>query len=143
MTIQITGIVSDQEPDLALAQEVHPILALEQRALWRWLRGDPDGFLEISSQDVVYFDPFTDARLDGKGALTEYYDALRGKISAHRYEIVAPRVQLAGSVAVPTYNFRSFGGNENALRWNCTEVFSKEHLHWRIIQTHWSFTKRV
>jgi hypothetical protein len=44
---------------------------------------------------------------------------------------------------VLTYNFVSYGGNENAMRWNCTEVYTRPDDDWRIIQTHWSFTKRV
>lgn len=42
------------------------IIALERGALERWCQGDPDGFLEISAPDVVYFDPFLDKRLDGR-----------------------------------------------------------------------------
>lgn len=34
------------------------IIGLEKAALTRWGKGDPDGFLEISAPDVVYFDPF-------------------------------------------------------------------------------------
>jgi hypothetical protein len=43
----------------------------------RWCKGDPDGFLEISAPNVVYFDPFLERRIDGLDALTRYYDALR------------------------------------------------------------------
>jgi len=49
------------------------IVALETAALERWLSGDPSGFLEISDEDVVYFDPFLARRLDGRAALTAYH----------------------------------------------------------------------
>ena len=116
------------------------LLELERTALSRWLDGDPAGFLEISDEDVVYFDPFVPLRIDGLTALREYYEPLRGKIHAERFEIINPRVQQAGELAVLTFNFVSYGGNEKALRWNCTEVYRQRAPGWRIIQTHWSFT---
>ncbi len=86
------------------------ILTLERRALDRWCRGDPWGFLEASASDVVYFDPFLDKRLDGLAALTRYYEGIRGKISADRWELLDPLVQRAGDMAVLTFNFASWSG---------------------------------
>jgi hypothetical protein len=63
------------------------IIELEKQALHRWCNGDPSGFLEISVNDVVYFDPFQDRRIDGLPALTAYYESIRGKVSATRFEI--------------------------------------------------------
>ena len=118
----------------------HPILALERGALARWCDGDPSGFLELCAPDVVYFDPFTAQRIDGLTALSRYYEPIRGTIFASRWEIVAPLVQEAGGVGILTFQFVSFGGTEEALRWNCTEVYRRDPAGWRIIQTHWSFT---
>jgi ketosteroid isomerase-like protein len=120
----------------------HAVVALERTALERWCRGDPSGFLEISAEDVVYFDPFLERRLDGLAALTAYYEGIRGKVSAARFELIDPRVQAHGDVAVLTFNFVSYGGTDDAFRWNCTEVYRRDDAAWRIIQTHWSFTKR-
>jgi ketosteroid isomerase-like protein len=119
--------------------DVDEILELEQRALARWCRGDPSGFLEISAADVVYFDPFLERRLDGLPALTAYYERLRGKISASRFEILHPRVHRVGDAAVLTFNFVSYGG-QDVHRWNCTEAYRRDAEGWRIVQTHWSFT---
>jgi ketosteroid isomerase-like protein len=118
----------------------HHILSLEEAALQRWCSGDPSGFLEISAPDVVYFDPFIDRRLDGLPALTAYYESIRGQVRADRFELINPHVQVLGDAAVLTFNFVSYGGNENAFRWNCTEVFRLADDRWRLIQTHWSFT---
>ena len=84
------------------------VIALETAALKRWLAGDPSGFLEISDEDVVYFDPFLERRLDGLAALTNYYEALRGKISAPRFEIVNPKAQVFADAIVLTFNFVSW-----------------------------------
>jgi ketosteroid isomerase-like protein len=117
------------------------IIDLERAALVRWCKGDPSGFLEICAPDVVYFDPFTARRIDGLEALTAYYEAIRGKVSAARFELLNPLVQKTGDLAVLTFNFVSYGGSEDAFRWNCTEAFRRANGHWRIIQTHWSFTE--
>jgi ketosteroid isomerase-like protein len=116
------------------------LVSLEQQALVRWCNGDPSGYLEICAPDVVYFDPFLDRRIDGLAALSDYYTALSGKIRANRFEILNPLVQRTGNMAVLTFNFVSFGGNENEFRWNCTEVYRQDANQWKIIQAHWSFT---
>ena len=115
-------------------------VSLEEYALTRWCNGDPSGFIEICAADVVYFDPLIDRRIDGLVALGDHYAALRGKIRAERFEIRNPLVQRAGNLAVLTFNFVSFGGNENELRWNCTEVYRLDDDAWKMTQSHWSFT---
>ena len=116
------------------------IVAMESRALERWCNGDPGGFLEISADEVRYFDPFLDKRLDGKPALADYYQGLAGKIFADSFALVDPVVQLIGDAAVLTFNFVSRRGTDPENRWNCTEVYALQVEGWRIIQTHWSFS---
>jgi ketosteroid isomerase-like protein len=116
------------------------ILRLEEAALARWCRGDPSGFLELSAPDVVYFDPFLAGRVDGLPALGAYYEGLRGKISAARWELVRPAVQVAGGAAVLTFQFVSHGAAGEVHRWNATEVYRRDPAGWRIVHTHWSFT---
>lgn len=125
------------ERDGALRDE---LVELERAALARWCSGDPSGFLELSAPDVVYFDPYRPRRVDGLEALTAIYEELRGKIFAKRFEILNPHVQRVGEGAVLTFNFASYGGTEEALRWNCTEVYRRDPGGWRIIQTHWSYS---
>lgn len=119
----------------------HPVIALEKAALARWCKGDPDGFLEISALDVVYFDPFLPTRLDGLDQLKAHYDGLRGQIFAPRYEMIEPHVHEIGDVAVLTFRFISYTGSEGTdMCWNCTEVYRRQDGIWQIVQTHWSFT---
>lgn len=119
----------------------HPVIDLEKAALARWCNGDPDGFLEISAGDVVYFDPFLSTRLDGFGQLKAHYDGIRGHIFAPRYEMIEPHVQEIGDVAILTFRFVSYNGSEGGeMRWNCTEVYRRQGNAWQIVQTHWSFT---
>jgi len=116
------------------------ILALERSALDRWGRGDPDGYLTISTPEVTYFDPFVETRLDGRPALAAWYAPLRGTIRIDRDAIVAPRVVLAGDAAVLTFQYVS-EGSEGPVRWNCTEVYERREDGWAIAHTHWSRTQ--
>ena len=121
------------EPDAA---EI--VMGMERTALERWGRGDPDGFIDITAEEVSYFDPFTAQRLDGLSALRSWYDQVRGKISIDWFEMIEPRVQIAGGLAVLTYRFDSHG-SEGSMRWNASEVYQKNSGGWRIIHTHWAF----
>lgn len=123
--------------------DVHEeIIRLERDALERWGRGDPDGYLEISAPDVVYFDPFIERSLVGREALKHYYDNIRGRVSIQRFDILDPHVQVHGDLAVLTFRFDSWGENEDVFRWNATEVYRRDAEGWRIIHTHWAFTNR-
>jgi ketosteroid isomerase-like protein len=122
------------------------IVALEQGALDRWGKGDPDGYFEIMASDVSYFDPTTARRVDGKEQLKAMIQPLRGKISIDRAELLNPMVQRSGDVAILSFNLISHGGRfDNGpkadVRWNCTEVYRLIDGRWTITHTHWSFTQ--
>ena len=117
------------------------IIAMEEAALTRWGNGDPSGFLEISAPDVVYFDPYIARRIDGLEALTEYYMGIRGQVRLDRFELVNPQVQVAGDMAVLTFNYVSYKDDQPG-RWNCTEVYRRSNAgNWQIVQSHWSYTE--
>ena len=117
------------------------IIDMERAALERWGKGDPFGFIEICADDVVYFDPFQERRLNGIEELRALYESIRGQVSIARFDLIHPLVQSVADMAVLTFNYVAEGTNEVTSRWNCTEVFRREAGDWRIIQTHWSFTR--
>jgi len=127
------------EPPAAAA-----IIALERAALDRWGRGDPGGFLETYAPEITYFDVGTEHRFDGLAAMTDYYRPLAGRINIPRYEMIGPRVQRHGDVAVLTYNLRSEAvqpdGRQVTVRWNSTSVYARIGGAWRVIHSHWSLT---
>jgi ketosteroid isomerase-like protein len=63
-----------------------------------------------------------------------------------RYELLEPRVQRHGDVAVLTFQVVNYGTlpdqPESVLaRWNSTEVYRRVDGKWKIIHSHWSFVK--
>jgi len=122
-------------PERSAADE---IIAIERAALERWSRGDPGGFLEIMAPDVSYFDPFTERRIDGIAAMRDLYAQIRGTVHIDRFEMLEPRVQVEGNLAVLTFRFESHG-TDGWMQWNTTEVYRLAEAGWRIIHTHWSY----
>jgi ketosteroid isomerase-like protein len=63
------------------------ILSLERQATERWNKSDVEGPLEIYAEDVTFFDPITETRLDGWPAVAKYFHTVwAGKVQIHRYE---------------------------------------------------------
>jgi ketosteroid isomerase-like protein len=128
----------------AFATESDEIIRLERAALDRWGRGDPTGFLDTYAQEVTYFDPGIERRLDGHKELTDYYRPLTGMIKVARYEMLNPKVQQHGNTAVLSYNLRSDAiqpdGKETTVRWNSTSVYVRVSGEWKTIHSHWSLT---
>lgn len=131
--------MSDTGAMSAILSAEQEIIDLETAALQSWGQGDPDGFLQLSAPDVVYFDPFQEHRLDGLAALTELYESIRGQVRIDSFELIDPKVVISGDLALLTFNFRSVGVQMN--KWNTTEVYRRTDGVWRIIHSHWSITK--
>lgn len=137
--IMMSGCTNNKQKMSSGSEDIaSTIIALEKQALELWNNGNPDGFLELSSEQVVYMDPFFEQKLEGKKALEEYYNTVRGQIKVDRYEMVKPVVQPAAECAVLTYNYVAQAQGQTH-RWNCTEVFRLDpDGKWKIIHTHWS-----
>ena len=117
------------------------IIALETKALEAWHNGNPSPYLDLYSKDFTYFDPAHERRIDGWDKIKVLYESMRGKVKMDRFEIINPVVQQADSMAVLTYNLLSYSG-ETLWKENCTEVYRlEENNEWKIIHSHWSFTK--
>ena len=117
------------------------IIALETQALELWNSGNPDGFIELSSDDVVYFEPSFEQKLEGKKALEDFYNSIRGTFKVDAYKMIKPVVQLSSEAAVLTYNYEAHCGSM-IFKWNCTEVYRLDSSNqWKIIHTHWSYVQ--
>jgi len=118
------------------------IIALERGALDRWGKGDPQGYLEIMASEITYFDPFQEKRLDGP-AVRAFIEPLKGKIMTSHYDMVNPKVQFHGDVALLTFNLFTYTKTADApetlaASWNSTEVYRRFDDGWKIIHSHWS-----
>ena len=131
----------------AAAQETRPadIIALEQGALDRWAKGDPDGYYAIMAEDISYFDPRTQKRVDGLAALRKMFEPFRGTFTIDRVELVNPDVRIQGDIAVLSTNIISRGAQAKGtpkrdVPWNVTEVYRRINGRWHIVHSHFSYT---
>ena len=130
-------------------QLLEQITAVERSALDRWVRLDPDGYLGLFAPEATYFDPTTETRLDGLEAMRARLEPVRNMkppFTDPRYEMNQPKVQRIGDVAILTFNLINYGRlpdkQERTLaRWNSTEVYRQIDGQWKIVHSHWSFTK--
>jgi uncharacterized protein (TIGR02246 family) len=134
----------------SLGSQVQPgaddVIALERSALDRWGKGDVGGFLSLYADEITYFDPFQERRVDGLAAIRAVYEPFAGKFTVDRYEMLEPKVQRHGDVAVLTYRIQNYsrqadGTERPTTRWNVTEVFRRMDGRWRTIHSHFSYTK--
>lgn len=125
------------------------IVALERAALDRWVHLDPQGYLDLFAPEMTYFDPQRDKRIDGadtmKTLLAPIKD-LKLPFTNPRYDMIGPHLQTHGDVALLTFNLVSYGtlpgkGEMVVARWNSTEAYARLQGKWRIIHSHWSYTK--
>jgi uncharacterized protein (TIGR02246 family) len=125
------------------------IIALDRKANDRWNKGDVDGALEVYSEDVSYFDPLTEKRLEGRKNVEAYFrQFFEGKLNILRNEFPNTQVIVSdrGDLAVLTYNLLNFvpdgnGGEKPGAIWNATQVFRLIDGSWRAVHVNWSFTR--
>jgi ketosteroid isomerase-like protein len=139
----------DQKGEMTVSKLSEEIITIERSALDRWIEFDPEGYLDLYTHDVTYFDPSQEGRIDGLEAMRRYYGPvkdLKGTIREPRYEMISPKVQAHGEIAILTFKLINYGKRadkpETVLaRWNSTEVYKQINGQWKIIHSHWSYMK--
>ena len=122
------------------------ILSLEQAAMQRWQNGDPWGFVELSTEEILYVDPGLTEPIMDREAYRDYMQPMEGKVHYQGSEFIDPRVVIVGDAALLTYNYRSSvlapdGNISSQTPWNATEVYFLQDKQWRIIHTYWLFIR--
>jgi ketosteroid isomerase-like protein len=98
------------------------------------------------ADEITYFDPFQERRLDGLATMRKLYGPLAGTFTVDRYEMLNPKVQRYGDVAVLTYKLQNYQRQADSTerpttRWNSSAIFQRIDGKWRTIHSHWSYTK--
>jgi ketosteroid isomerase-like protein len=122
------------------------LITMERQALDRWGNGDPDGYFAIMAPEITYFDPVLERRANSRAEVEAHIRPFTGKIRVDRYEMVEPRVQGYGDVAILSYNLLSYvpgpdGPASQTVRWNATAVYTRVSGQWQIAHNHWSYIK--
>lgn len=103
---------------------------------------DTDTYRELAADDVSSFESETPARLDTLDFHLHYMrqqKALRPPTAQYRLDIVNPRVQIYGNVAIATYTLVVTRSDEGGIRFhtsNETRVFVREDGRWLMVHFH-------
>lgn len=134
----------EMEQDTLIIENVEQaILAKERQALDRWSAGDPLGFAVNFANDATYFDDIAaHTRLDGLEEIKKHLGSLEGQIPEHNYEIVDPKVQVFGRVAILTLRYHgSTADGQPGPPWKATSVYNFINDDWQVVHAHWSLVK--
>ena len=116
------------------------LVALERKVMDGFLKGDPGPQLAIADAQITYVHDQIGNRLEGLPALQKVLDGYRGVPLFDSYEILSPKVQSSGDVAVLSYQLAQNRGGSTKY-WNGTHVYVKKQEGWRVIHSHWSAAK--
>src|SRR5215467_11563671 len=122
------------------AEPSDTILALERQAMDGLAKGNPDPALALFDPEISWFHVMTEKRLDGLPAVKAVYESYRGRPLFESYDIVAPKTQANGDVAVLTYQLAAHNAGATTL-WNATQVYQRKKEGWRVVHSHWSAVK--
>ena len=117
------------------------IMALERSALDRWAQSDTEGYIDISADDITWFDftPGEQLRIDGLQAVRNYLKPFIGNIPPHTYDLVNPKVQMYGNTAVLTFHWKGSLTDGTPLDgYKVTAVYNWKDGQWRQVHAHWS-----
>ena len=139
----LTMLVSCGEGTTADVEKL--IIEKEKQVLDEWGKGRTMVFPDNSASEITYFDPSLEKRLNGKEAFAALCKSIEGKFTVDRYDMLDPKVQVYGDVAILTYNLIDYSEKADStvktFSWNSTEVYHRKGSDWRIVHSHWSFTK--
>lgn len=103
---------------------------------------DSLGFLITYSWGVneLLFPFIFHTRLNGLEEMQNYLASL--EIPPHSYELVDPKVQIYGDIAILTlrYQSTSLDGKPDPP-WKATSVYRLIDSEWRVVHAHWSLMK--
>jgi len=115
------------------------IVALERGALEQFGRGEIEGPLVLCDEEITYFDPSVESRLEGREALAVHYEPVRGKPQYARFELVDPRVQVFGDTSILTYVLETRdtpNADSPGTLWKVTAVYHRFDGGWRVVHSH-------
>ncbi len=98
---------------------------------------DPSRYVAKYAEDITYFDPWVDGKLEGRVAASDHLMAFTGTIPPFAYEVVNADVELEGDTAIFSYEIDLSGPDgEDVLTWNVTEIFRDAQGDRELIHAH-------
>ena len=122
------------------ADALEEILALELATYETWYgKSDPTAYVQMFADKATYFDPALADKIED-GSIKKHLMAFAGSVPNFDYEILNPRVDLYGDVAVFTFNLEAYDRKEGTvtLRAKSTAVLTRTNDGWKKVHAHWT-----
>jgi len=134
---------AQEETPLTQEDVEQAVLAREHQWMDRWAAGNPLSLLEYFTDDVTYFgdDIAAQTRLDGIEEVRNHITSLVGQVPPHTYELVDPKVQVYGDIAIVTLRYHINIDGEPAPPWKATNVYRLSNGDWKMVHANWSLVK--
>ncbi len=120
------------------------IIALERSALDKWSQSDTHGYIDISADDVTWFDftPGKQLRIEGIEAIRNFLEPMGKEIPPHKYALANPKVQLYGNTAILTYHWNASTPDGQPIpSWKATSVYNWKDGKWSMVHCHYSIVQ--
>lgn len=140
----VMSVSCDSKQDTEDGENIEQtIIELERKGLDRWAQGNPLGMTANFADDMTYFDDIgAHTRLDGLEEIQSYFASLEGKVPPHSYELVDPKVQIYGDIAILTVRYHATNADgEQEAPWKATSVYRLTNGAWQIVHANWSVVK--
>jgi ketosteroid isomerase-like protein len=127
-------------PRIKEAAALEEILALELATYETWYgKSDPTAYAQVFADKATYFDPALADKIEDS-AIKKHLMAFAGKIPNFRYEILNPRVDLYGEIAVFTFNLKAYDKKDSAVTLHATSTAVLTHTNggWKKVHAHWT-----
>ena len=120
------------------------IIALERSALEKWSQSNTRGYVDISADDVTWFDftPGKQLRIDGIEEFRNFVEPMGKEIPPHKYALANPKVQLYGNTAILTYHWNASTPDGQPIpSWKATSVYNWKDGKWSMVHCHYSIVQ--
>lgn len=131
---------SDSSPEELEHEILETLLAQQHAALDPYYgESDPSTYVALYGDHVTAFDPWSNGKLEDAAA-KDHLMGFAGMIPPVAYEIVHPRVDIYGNIAILTFSvdLTDPAGGTFAV-WNTTQVHHLTGDSWELVHSHWSF----
>lgn len=130
---------ADEEDAMAKVETL--IIDLERIALAQFGRGEIDGPLALCDDQITYFDPYLERRIEGRNALAAHYESARGESQYALFDLLDPRVQVQGDTGILTYVLETKAATDTPsqeTRWKVTAIYHLFDEGWRVVHSHFA-----
>ena len=104
-----------------------------------WYSGKTHGYAGLFAEEITYFDPLQNERIETLEQLRSHYATLEGQANFPRWEFIDLKRAWLGDSCVVTYFLKQFTDEGPAgPTWKVTEMYSESDGDWRISHAHWS-----